>query len=146
MVTIRPIEAGDRAAWQPLFKGYLDFYETSISPDVYETSFTRLLSDDPNDFHGAVAVEDGKLIGIVHFLFHRHMWKTEHVCYLQDLFADPAVRGKGVGSKLIEYVYAEADKAGCPTVYWLTQDFNQQARYLYDRIGQLTPFIRYNRA
>jgi GNAT superfamily N-acetyltransferase len=56
------------------------------------------------------------------------------------------VRGQGIGRALIEAVYAEADAAGAPSVYWLTQDFNTQARKLYDRIGVKTPFIRYNRA
>jgi hypothetical protein len=30
-------------------------------------------------------------------------------------------------------------------VYWMTQDFNANARLLYDRIGSLTPFIKYSR-
>ena len=146
MINVRPVEAADRAEWQRLFTAYLDFYETSVDPEVYETSFTRLLGNDPNDFHGALAVRDGKPVGLVHYLFHRHMWKIENVCYLQDLYADPELRGQGVGRKLIEHVYAAADAAGAPSVYWLTQDFNHTARLLYDRIGTLTPFIRYNRA
>ncbi|MGI9368151.1 MAG: GNAT family N-acetyltransferase, partial [Ruegeria sp.] len=50
-----------------------------------------------------------------------------------------------VGRALIEAVYAEADRQGSPSVYWLTQDFNDTARKLYDRVGKLTPFIRYQR-
>jgi len=46
---------------------------------------------------------------------------------------------------LIEAVYQAADANGTPSVYWLTQDFNTTARQLYDRIGVLSPFIRYNR-
>lgn len=84
-------------------------------------------------------------MGLVHFLFHRHNWKIENVCYLQDLYTDPSVRGQGAGRALIEAVYAAADANGTPAVYWLTQDFNAEGRRLYDRIGQVTPFIRYNR-
>lgn len=145
MITIRPIVADDRTEWQRLWTDYLTFYESSVAPEVYETSFTRLLGNDPQDFHGFIAELDGKPVGLVHYLFHRHMWKTENVVYLQDLYADPAVRGQGIGRKLIEAVYAAADDAGCPTVYWLTQDFNEQARKLYDRIGTLSPFIKYGR-
>ena len=93
-----------------------------------------------------MAESDGELIGLVHYLFHRHCWRVENVCYLQDLFAAPEARGKGVGRALIEAVYAKADEAGSPNVYWLTQDFNHTARQLYDRIGTLTPFIKYQRA
>ena len=59
--------------------------------------------------------------------------------------ADPSVRGQGVGRALIEAVYAAADAAGCPSVYWMTQEFNAEARKLYDRIATLTPFIKYQR-
>lgn len=89
---------------------------------------------------------DGKLVGLTHYLFHRHGWKVEDTCYLQDLYADPDVRGMGVGRALIEAVYAAADAAGAPSVYWLTQDFNHTARQLYDRIGTKSPFIKYTRS
>jgi GNAT superfamily N-acetyltransferase len=67
------------------------------------------------------------------------------VCYLQDLYAKEAVRGQGIGRALIEAVYGAADANGTPSVYWMTQDFNENARLLYDRIGTLTPFIKYSR-
>ena len=86
------------------------------------------------------------MVGLAHFLFHRHAWKQEEVCYLQDLYAAPEQRGTGVGWALIEAVYAEADARGAPTVYWLTQSFNETARRLYDRIGAVTPFIKYQRS
>ncbi len=85
-------------------------------------------------------------MGLVHYIFHDHCWRPEGVTYLQDLFADPEIRGHGVGRALIEAVYAAADAAGRPSVYWMTQDFNATARQLYDRIGTLTPFIKYARA
>ena len=145
MIAIRPIVEADKPEWHRLWTAYLNFYETSVTPKVYDTAFARLIGNDPQDFHGALALKDDKPVGLVHYLYHRHLWKTENVVYLQDLYADPDVRGQGIGRKLIEYVYDQADAAGCPSVYWLTQDFNQDARKLYDRIGTLTPFIRYNR-
>lgn len=143
---IRPVRESDRADWQRLWTDYLSFYETCVSAEVYRVSFSRLLSGDEREFHGLIAEQDGKACGLVHYLFHRHMWRIEPTCYLQDLYADPAVRGHGVGRALIEAVYGAADAAGAPSVYWLTQDFNTTARRLYDRIGTLSPFIRYNRA
>jgi len=144
-VTIRPLQAADREDWARLWTGYLDFYETSVPGEVYDSTFARLLGDDPRDFSALVAEQEGQLVGLAHYLFHRHAWKLEEVCYLQDLYADPALRGRGVGRALIEAVYAAADDHGAVSVYWLTQDFNHTARRLYDRIGQLTPFIKYQR-
>ena len=112
---------------------------------MYDTYFERLLGDDPHDYSCLIAEVDGQPRGLTHFLFHRHGWRVEDVCYLQDLYADPELRGHGLGRKLIEAVYAEADARGAPSVYWLTQDFNETARHLYDRIGRVTPFIKYER-
>lgn len=144
-LTVRDLRATDYDSWCVLWRGYLAFYETSLPDAVYETTFARLLGDDPQDFHGLVAEKDGRLVGLTHYVFHRHCWKIENVCYLQDLYADPDLRGIGIGRALINAVYARADACGCPSVYWMTQDFNHTARRLYDRIGQLTPFIKYQR-
>lgn len=144
-LTIRPIEAGDEAEWRALWHDYLVFYETSVSEEVYQTTFRRLISAEHPDQNGLLAVEGARPVGLVHYIYHPHNWRIEPVCYLQDLYATPDMRGKGVGRKLIEAVYVQADADGCPSVYWLTQDFNTTARQLYDRIGSLTPFIKYTR-
>ena len=145
MTHTRPLQRDDWEDWKRLWTDYLSFYETKVAAEVYTSTFERLLGTEPWDFNGMIAETDGKVVGLVHFLFHRHAWKIENVCYLQDLYVDPDVRGTGAGRALIEAVYAAADAEEAPSVYWLTQDFNKTARVLYDRIGTLTPFIRYNR-
>lgn len=144
-VTIRPLRASDEADWRRLWTDYLTFYHSSVSEAVYASTFGRLLGDDPQDFHALVAEQGDTIVGLVHYVFHRHCWRIENTCYLQDLYADPAVRGTGIGRKLIAAVYQAADQAGAPAVYWLTQDDNRQARQLYDRIGQVTNFVKYQR-
>ena len=144
-LAIRPLAAPDEAAWRDLWRGYLDYYETVLPEAVYATTFARLLAGGPGEFRGRMALLDGRPVGLVHFLFHPSSWAEREVCYLQDLFTLPEVRGHGVARALIERVYAEADVNGTPAVYWFTQDFNATARRLYDRIGEATPFIRYNR-
>lgn len=142
---IRALHRDDRPEWAELWADYLDYYQTSVPEDIHESTFVRLLSGDEHEFHALVAEVDGRLVGLTHYLFHRHAWKIENVCYLQDLYTRPEARGTGVGRALIEAVYAAADANGTPAVYWLTQDFNTTARQLYDRIAVKTPFIRYNR-
>lgn len=145
MVTIRQLASEDYEQWHRLWTGYLTFYETSVANEVYTTTFARLIDPERKAQNALVAEQDGALIGLVHYIYHPHNWRLEDVCYLQDLYADPQVRGTGVGRKLIEAVYKAADANGTPTVYWLTQDFNTTARQLYDRIATVTPFIKYNR-
>ena len=145
MTEIRPLQREDEAEWRRLWRGYLDFYETELPEAVYASSFARLTDPEVRDYHGLLAVADGRPVGLAHYIFHRHGWQIEDVCYLQDLYVDPEVRGTGAGRRLIEVVYAAADAAGRPSVYWLTQSFNATARRLYDRVGTETPFIKYRR-
>lgn len=144
-VTIRLLAETDRPDWQRLWTDYLTFYESRVDDVVYDTTFQRLLGSEPQDYSCLVAELDGQLVGITHYLFHRHNWKIENVCYLQDLYADPRVRGRGVGRALIEGVYEAADQAGSSGVYWLTQQSNLTAQQLYDRIAIKTDFIKYQR-
>jgi GNAT superfamily N-acetyltransferase len=142
---IRPLMAEDRTDWVQMWGDYLSFYETDVAPEIYETTFARLI-DSTNPVQNALFAElDGAAVGIVHYIYHAHNWRAENVCYLQDLYSKEAVRGQGIGRALIEAVYAAADANGTPSVYWMTQDFNENARLLYDRIGTLTPFIKYSR-
>jgi GNAT superfamily N-acetyltransferase len=130
-ITIRPLAQSDHAEWRRLWTDYLAFYKTTVPEEVYASTWARLFGDGWHEPNGLVAEVDGKAVA--------------NNCYLQDLYADPHVRGTGVGRALIEAVYAKADEAGAPNVYWMTQDFNETARTLYDRVAKLTPFIKYQR-
>lgn len=144
-LAIRPLVAADKPEWTALWRAYLAFYETELEPQIYDTSFARMIDPARTQQCGLIAERDGTPLGLVHYLFHAHNWRAEEVCYLQDLYVSPQARGQGLGRKLIETVYAQADTQGAPNVYWLTQEFNTEARQLYDRIGTLTPFVKYQR-
>ncbi|MEL7029749.1 MAG: GNAT family N-acetyltransferase, partial [Pseudomonadota bacterium] len=94
---------------------------------------------------GLIAIADGAPAGLVHYLRHRHAWRTGHVTYLQDLYVNQSIRGQGLGRALIEAVYRESDKADAPLVYWTTEHDNEKGRQLYDRVATLTKFIKYQR-
>lgn len=140
--TIRPLAASDQAAWEPLWQGYLTFYKASIGPDITAATFARLTGG-AEPMGGFVAEQDGKLIGIVHWVVHRSTWNIRDICYLQDLFTAPEARGTGAGRALIEAVRAMAQANGCFRVYWQTQESNLQAQALYDKVAEKSGFIVY---
>ena len=144
-LVIRKLNANDEVQWRRLWTSYLEYYETVLPEEIFQSTFQRLLCDDPHEFHGLIAELDGQAVGLTHYVYHRSCWSVENNCYLQDLFVDPEVRGKSIGRALIEAVYAAADEAGHPEVYWQTQHFNEVGRRLYDRVGALSPFIVYER-
>ena len=144
-LTVRPLGPDDRPQWQPLWRAYLAFYETSLPAEVYESTWGRLLTAEI-DPHGFCAVDDeGLMLGIVHYLFHTTSWAIAPNCYLQDLYVAESARGRGSGRALIEAVYAVADARGVADVYWTTQHFNHTARRLYDTMGVPTAFMKYKR-
>jgi GNAT superfamily N-acetyltransferase len=89
------------------------------------------------------AYVDGKLLGIVHYLYHRSCWTAGDYCYLQDLFVTQDARKLGLGRALIEAVYREAKAAGASRVHWLTHETNATARALYDTLADRPGFIQY---
>ena len=139
---VRPLRLEDREQWQPLWDGYNLFYERPNFPnEITEVTWARFF-DPAEEMFAAVAEMDGRLIGLVHYLHHRSTTTIEKVCYLQDLFTAPDVRGRGVGGSLIEFVYEQAARAGLRRVYWQTHEGNP-ARKLYDQKAELSPFRRY---
>jgi GNAT superfamily N-acetyltransferase len=142
MLEIRPFTAADRNAWEPLWQGYLTFYKSSLPAEVIDTTWRRL-NDPAEPMHGLAAVLDGRIVGIVHYLYHRSTWTTGDYCYLQDLFTSEEARGRGVGRALIEAVYERAKAAGASRVYWLTHETNTAAQVLYDKVAVRSGFIQY---
>lgn len=142
---IRAIEPEDHAAWRALWLQYFTFYETSVGDDVYATMWQRLF-DPAEPVWAAVAVEEGRLVGLVHYIFHRTTWAVEDTCYLQDLYVSPDQRGRGHARALIDYVAAAATRQHCVRVYWQTRDTNTTAQALYDRVASRSGFIQYRLA
>ena len=141
---IRSLPAADYTAWLPLWRGYQAFYQVEIADAVTQSTWSRML--DPSEpVYGALAMLDGKAVGLVHFLFHRSTWSIGDVCYLQDLFVAPDIRGRGIGERLVAHVYDAARAAGCPEVYWLTHETNATAMKLYDRVANRPGFVQYSK-
>jgi GNAT superfamily N-acetyltransferase len=146
--TIRPVTRTDFLQWLPLWQGYNKFYgrsgETALPDAITEMTWSRFF-DAYEPMHAIVAEHDGQLVGLVHYLFHRTTISITPTCYLQDLFTAEAVRGKGIGRKLIAAVYEQAKLAGVARVYWLTHESNETAMKLYDQVADRTGFVVYRK-
>ena len=146
-IHVRPIERTDYAGWRPLWNGYNAFYErvgpTALPEQITDATWERFFNP-AEPVHAFVAEQQGRIVGLVHYLFHRSTTRLRDVCYLQDLFTVEDLRGKGIGRQLILAVYEAARKAGCSRVYWLTHTTNTKGRALYDKVGEHKGFIMSN--
>ena len=145
-LSIRPIGRDDYPQWRPLWDGYNAFYgrsgATALAESITQETWRRFF--DPSEpVHALVAEEAGRLAGLVHYLYHRSTTRLQDVCYLQDLYTDERLRGRGIGCRLIRAVYEAARAAGSSRVYWQTQVTNQAGRALYDKVAEHRGFIVY---
>jgi GNAT superfamily N-acetyltransferase len=145
---VRPVELRDYIQWIPLWLGYNAFYgrfgTTALDPEITRVTWERFF-DESEPVYALVAELNGKLLGMTHFLYHRSTSALKPVCYLQDLFTDPDIRGRGIGRALIESVYEQAKRTGSSRVYWLTHETNATAMKLYDQVADRSGFVQYRK-
>jgi GNAT superfamily N-acetyltransferase len=152
-VHVRFVHRDDYPQWLPLWEGYNRFYgrvdATALPNAITQVTWSRFF-DAYEPMHAMVAEDGvaegkGRLVGLIHYLFHRSTISIEPICYLQDLFTAEAARGKGVGRALIEAVYEHAGLAGVVNVYWRTHSSNAAARHLYDSVAKNSGFLVYKK-
>ena len=141
--TIRKIEARDQARWRQLWDGYTRFYEREPAEPQTRHTWSRIL-DAAVPLHAIVAEDDRDgVIGIANYIIHENTSTLAPVCYLQDLYVDPAVRAGGVGKQMIDWLLAEMKQQGWARLYWNTRENNYRARGLYDKYTPHSGFLLY---
>lgn len=115
MAEVRPLRPGNRAAWQPLWDGYLAFYRENLDPGVTNVAFGRLAAERDGMF-GLLATEGDIAVGLAHVVTHPSTWTRTRYAYLDDGFVSPAARGTGAAEALFEAVYARANALGIERV------------------------------
>lgn len=134
----------DHDDWLALWRDYQTFYKVDLAAEASRTTWARLL--DPAEPMWAMLAYDGdRAVGLVHWIRHRSTWTAGDYVYLQDLFVASNDRGRGIGRKLIEHVYAAARDLGAARVHWLTHQSNETAMQLYDRIADRSGFVQYRK-
>ena len=81
-----------------------------------------------------VAETGGAVVGFA--LYHPiySTWQGRSM-YLEDLYVQPAHRGRGLGTALLARVAAEAEAAGCARLDWSVLIWNEPAIRVYERLG-----------
>lgn len=93
----------------------------------------------------AIVVEDadGTVIGMALYFFAYFTWVGKSL-YLDDLYVQPAHRGKGIGSELLRRLFEIAKTEDCQRVRWQVLDWNEPAIQLYKKSGATLDNTWYN--
>ncbi|MET0171343.1 MAG: GNAT family N-acetyltransferase [Agrobacterium vaccinii] len=141
-LSIRDARGEDHADWLRLWQDYLAFYSVDLADDVTAHTWARII-DPASRVSARLAVLDGQVVGFAIHHFHDSTWVRTPDCYLEDLFIDATIRGKGIGRALIDDLISICGEKGWSRLYWHTNEGNAQARKLYDSYIKSDGHIRY---
>jgi GNAT superfamily N-acetyltransferase len=82
-----------------------------------------------------LAYADEEPAGFAIYFFNYSTWLARPGLYLEDLFVNPAHRGRGIGKALLLHLAKAANASGCGRMEWSVLDWNQPAIDFYERIG-----------
>ena len=141
---IRAIQPSDKVQWARLFVAYGVFYETAFTQEIVDGVFAKLVGD-TTEIQGLVALNDDKVVG---FALYRALYDTftdGPAWHLDDLFVDPAARGTGVATDLIEAVTIVARENGGGTIRWITAADNETAQRVYNKLATRKTWVTYEK-
>ena len=84
---------------------------------------------------GHVAELDGAVVGCALWFLNFSTWRGVHGIYLEDLFVQPAHRGRGLGRALLARLAATCVQRGYGRLEWSVLDWNTPAIDFYRGIG-----------
>lgn len=133
--SIRRVRIDERTEWEKLWFAYLGFYKTTLDSAITDLLWQRI-HDCQHEIRCYVVenLSTSGLVGLAHYFPHTDTWTILPTVYLNDLFVHPDCRGAGLGRELINQIIEEAKENGWVELYWHTEETNNDARILYDKI------------
>ena len=91
-----------------------------------------------------VALQDGVMVGFVHFRVFERPITASTGLWIDDLYVEASFRGRGIAGELIGGVRAAAAREGHDVVRWTTRETDTAARRSYERLATRAPVVVYN--
>ena len=133
-VIIRDAAPGDEARWRELWAGYTTFYQVDVPEDVTASVWQRVFSP-ASPLFMRVAEVDGAVEGFAICLTHEGTWVKEPLLYLEDLFLDARLRGRGIGKALLAALIPRARACGKHVIVAGIEAGNQASIRLHEGLG-----------
>ena len=136
-LTLRPATADDTPLILTLIRGLAEFEK--LLPEVEATEARLRATLFPADGRPVaecvLAFADDTPAGFALFFTNYSTFLARPGLYLEDLFVQPALRGRGIGRALLLHVAQLANARGCGRMEWSVLDWNQPAIEFYEKLG-----------
>lgn len=123
----------------PVILGFiraLAYYEKLTHACVADETLLRANLFGPKPFAEVLLIEEaGTATGFALFFHNFSTFLGKPGIYLEDLFVDPAQRGKGHGKALLKRLAALAVERGCGRLEWSVLDWNKPSIEFYLSLG-----------
>ena len=93
-----------------------------------------MFGENPTVF-GHVAEADGRVVGMAIWFLNYSTWEGTNGLYLEDLYVDPAHRGRGLGRALLVTLAQTAVESGYSRFEWSVLDWNTPSIDFYRAMG-----------
>lgn len=134
-VALRTATEGDIPAIIQLVRE-LALYERDPDAAVATPELMReALFGDRAVAYAVMADVGGVSVGFALYFFNFSTWTGRPGLYLEDLYVQPAVRGRGIGRALFSYLARVAIERGCGRFELSVLDWNVDAIGFYEKLG-----------
>lgn len=135
MLTIAPAVATDVPTILYLIQSLAEYEKLSHEVVATEDSLRTALFGETPGAECLIAREDGEPVGFALYFHNFSTFLSRRGLYLEDLFIEPAHRGKGYGKALLQQLAQIAVARGCGRLEWSVLDWNAPAIGFYESLG-----------
>ncbi len=132
---IRPASAADAATIAGFIKALAEYEKLAHEAKAAEADIARdLFAPEPKVFC-EIAEWEGKPVGFALWFYTYSTFQGRHGIWLEDLYVDPAMRGKGIGKSLLVALAQRCVREGLGRFEWWVLDWNEPSIDFYKSQG-----------
>jgi len=132
---IRPVQSHEIDRLIDLCEKHARYEGNSYERAGKKEMLTEALFCSQPVMHCAVIIHHEILVGYATYMQQYSTWDARFYMYLDCLYLDSTVRGRGFGKQLMEWIRLKSAESGCAQIQWQTPVFNGRAIKFYNKLG-----------